>query len=172
MGRRASRGRGRRRAARCSATTRVADGALRFTPLFPFDPGRQYQVRFDPARRAGRGGRRGARRRGHRRTPGRRRHAVDRRRARLSERRRRAGEPAADVHRVLGADGTAERHRVHEAARRQRARRFPARSCRSTTSSGAPITRASPSFFDPGPREGRHPAEPADGPSARSPGAR
>jgi hypothetical protein len=31
----------------------VADGALRFTPLFPFDEGRQYQVRFDPARLPG-----------------------------------------------------------------------------------------------------------------------
>ncbi len=28
----------------------VADGALRFTPLFPFDPGRSYVVRFDPAK--------------------------------------------------------------------------------------------------------------------------
>ena len=28
----------------------VADGALRFTPLFPFDEGRRYQVRFDPSR--------------------------------------------------------------------------------------------------------------------------
>jgi hypothetical protein len=28
----------------------VADGALRFTPLYPLDPGRQYRVRFDPAR--------------------------------------------------------------------------------------------------------------------------
>jgi len=28
----------------------VAGGALRFTPLFPFDEGRQYQVRFDPSR--------------------------------------------------------------------------------------------------------------------------
>jgi hypothetical protein len=27
----------------------VADGALRFTPLFPFDPGRSYHVRFDPS---------------------------------------------------------------------------------------------------------------------------
>ena len=27
----------------------VADGAVRFTPLFPFDEGRRYQVRFDPA---------------------------------------------------------------------------------------------------------------------------
>src|SRR5688500_4430471 len=26
----------------------VADGALRFTPIFPFDEGRRYQVRFDP----------------------------------------------------------------------------------------------------------------------------
>jgi hypothetical protein len=26
----------------------VVDGALRFTPAFPFDPGRQYDVRFDP----------------------------------------------------------------------------------------------------------------------------
>ena len=29
---------------------RVADGALRFTPAFPFDPGRQYDVQFDPSR--------------------------------------------------------------------------------------------------------------------------
>ncbi len=28
---------------------RVADGALRFTPAFPFDPGRPYAVRVDPA---------------------------------------------------------------------------------------------------------------------------
>ena len=33
----------------------VADRALRFTPLFPFDEGRQYQVRFDPARVPGAG---------------------------------------------------------------------------------------------------------------------
>lgn len=33
----------------------VAEGALRFTPLFPFDPGRQYDVRFDPARLPGAG---------------------------------------------------------------------------------------------------------------------
>ena len=32
---------------------RVADGAVRFTPAFPFDPGRQYHVRFDPSRVAG-----------------------------------------------------------------------------------------------------------------------
>ena len=31
----------------------VADGALRFTPLFPFDEGRRYQVRFDPGRLPG-----------------------------------------------------------------------------------------------------------------------
>ena len=31
----------------------VADGAVRFTPLFPFDRGRQYQVRFEPARLPG-----------------------------------------------------------------------------------------------------------------------
>jgi len=31
----------------------VADGALRFTPLFPFDDGRRYQVRFDPGRLPG-----------------------------------------------------------------------------------------------------------------------
>ena len=34
----------------------VADGALRFTPLYPLDPGRQYRVRFDPARVPGVGG--------------------------------------------------------------------------------------------------------------------
>ena len=28
----------------------VIDGALRFTPVFPLDEGRQYEVRFDPAR--------------------------------------------------------------------------------------------------------------------------
>src|SRR5262245_37732571 len=28
----------------------VDDDALRFTPDFPFDPGRQYEVRFDPSR--------------------------------------------------------------------------------------------------------------------------
>ena len=31
----------------------VADGALRFTPIFPFDHGRRYQVRFDPGRLPG-----------------------------------------------------------------------------------------------------------------------
>ena len=34
----------------------IADGALRFTPLFPFDQGRQYHVRFEPARLSGAGG--------------------------------------------------------------------------------------------------------------------
>jgi len=33
----------------------IADDALRFTPLFPFDHGRPYQVRFDPARVPGAG---------------------------------------------------------------------------------------------------------------------
>ena len=37
-------------------TYSVADGALRFTPLYPLDPGRQYRVRFDPARLPGAGG--------------------------------------------------------------------------------------------------------------------
>jgi hypothetical protein len=31
----------------------VTEGALRFTPLFPFDEGRRYQVRFDPGRLPG-----------------------------------------------------------------------------------------------------------------------
>ncbi len=31
----------------------VLDGVVRFTPLFPFDPGRQYHVRFEPARLPG-----------------------------------------------------------------------------------------------------------------------
>jgi hypothetical protein len=31
----------------------VIDGVVRFTPLFPFDPGRQYHVRFEPARLPG-----------------------------------------------------------------------------------------------------------------------
>ena len=34
-------------------TYSVADDALRFTPLFPFDEGRRYQVRFDPGRLPG-----------------------------------------------------------------------------------------------------------------------
>ena len=38
----------------------VADGALRFTPLFPFDQGRQYQVRFEAARLPGGGSDAGA----------------------------------------------------------------------------------------------------------------
>ncbi len=33
----------------------VADGVVRFTPLFPFDPGRQYDVVFDPSRLPGAG---------------------------------------------------------------------------------------------------------------------
>jgi hypothetical protein len=33
----------------------VADGALRFTPAFPLDPGRRYDVRFDPSRVTGAG---------------------------------------------------------------------------------------------------------------------
>ena len=31
----------------------VIDGVVRFTPLFPLDPGRQYRVRFEPARLPG-----------------------------------------------------------------------------------------------------------------------
>jgi hypothetical protein len=31
----------------------VVRGTLRFTPAFPFDPGRQYEVRFDPSRAPG-----------------------------------------------------------------------------------------------------------------------
>jgi hypothetical protein len=37
-------------------TYSVAGGAVRFTPMYPLDPGRQYQVRFDPARLPGSGG--------------------------------------------------------------------------------------------------------------------
>jgi hypothetical protein len=33
----------------------VIDGAVRFTPLFPFDQGRQYHVRFEPSRLPGGG---------------------------------------------------------------------------------------------------------------------
>ena len=74
----------------------VAGGALRFTPPFPLDPGRPYQVRFDPARLPGAGD--STPRRSSRRVDaGRTRHADDRRDAGLSDRRRRAGEPAADV---------------------------------------------------------------------------
>jgi len=31
----------------------IAGGTIRFTPLFPFDPGRQYSVRFDPSTATG-----------------------------------------------------------------------------------------------------------------------
>ena len=48
--------RGGRRRAGMLGTYSVAGGALRFTPLFPLDPGRQYRVRFDPARLPGAGG--------------------------------------------------------------------------------------------------------------------
>jgi hypothetical protein len=34
-------------------TYAIADGTIRFTPLFPFDPGRQYEVRFDPSTAVG-----------------------------------------------------------------------------------------------------------------------
>src|SRR5262245_61667541 len=33
-------------------THSVSGDALRFTPLYPFDPGRQYHVRFEPAGRS------------------------------------------------------------------------------------------------------------------------
>lgn len=36
-------------------TYTVTDDAVRFTPAFPFDPGREYHVRFDPARVPGAG---------------------------------------------------------------------------------------------------------------------
>ncbi|MBI4264685.1 MAG: hypothetical protein HY657_09935 [Acidobacteria bacterium] len=36
-------------------TYAVTGSALRFTPAFPFDPGRQYEVRFDPSRVPGTG---------------------------------------------------------------------------------------------------------------------
>ena len=78
-------------------------------------------------------------------TPGVDRYPFDVRRARLSERRRGSGEPAPDVHRVLRPDGTQERRRVHLAAGSCRERRFLARCCRSTTSSGVRTTRGSPS---------------------------
>ncbi len=94
----------------------VADGALRFTPLFPFDQGRQYQVRFDAARLPG-GGADAAACSKRRSDVRRRRTSFDGRRARLPERRRGAREPAPDVRGVLGADGTQERCRVHLAAR-------------------------------------------------------
>jgi hypothetical protein len=38
----------------------VADGVLRFTPMFPFDDGREYDVRFDPSRLPGSGATPGA----------------------------------------------------------------------------------------------------------------
>ena len=92
-------------------------------------------------------------------------HAFDRGRARLSDERRRAGKPAAHVRRVLGTDGAAERHRAHEAARRAAARRsrgVPAARLRVLE----PRSHALHRILRPGPREGRHPAEPADGAGA------
>ena len=128
---------------RCSARTRRRRRAA-VHPAVPARSRPSVHVRFDPRASAGRPALR-ARLRSSPPSACRRTHTVafDRRRARLSDRRRGAGEPAADVRRVLGADGAAERHPAHEAARRRTAGRFRARSCRSTTSSGVPITRGS-----------------------------
>ena len=100
----------------------VTAQALRFTPLFPFDGGRSYQVRFDQARVDGEAAAHVA--------PLTATVGLPASTAVPStvvthvypERRRPAGKPAADVHRVLGADGTTKRHRARGAARRARQR--------------------------------------------------
>ena len=80
---------------------RVADGALRFTPAFPFDPGRPYAVRFDPAA----AGDPEAPIIATLALPASGATATTTVAAGLPERRDGAREPAADVHRVLRADG-------------------------------------------------------------------
>ena len=91
----------------------VTDSAITFTPLFPFDPGREYRVVFDPVAAsspASVGG-------GHRRRApsGRGDGADDRRDRGAPGGRRRARKSAARLHRVLGADGQRRRDRLREA---------------------------------------------------------
>ena len=98
-------------------TYSVTDSELRFTPQFELDAGRPYHRPIRSVASAGSGRRRRAchRRHCHRaRDP---RRAFNDRRARLSVWRCRARKPAADVCRVLGADGTPQRHPAHEVAR-------------------------------------------------------
>ena len=90
----------------------VTGRALSFTPLFPFDQGRQYHVRLDLSRVPGSEAWR-CRARDGRRTPGLHRGPIHRGRAGVPERRPGSREPAADVCRVLCTDGPQERRRVH-----------------------------------------------------------
>ncbi len=93
--------------------------------------------------------------------------AVDRRLAPLSERRRRTGQPVADVPALFCADGLAERVRLRHAPRRARPggrRRIPAARRRLLERGPHALHRVLRSR----PRQARHPAEPADGEGARS----
>ena len=132
-----------------------------FTPLYPFDPGGSYEVALRctpcPAVELAR-----ATLAGRPSDP----HALDRRRARLSERRHRPGQPAADVHRVLRADGPASRARTRHAARRPGPagrRSVPACRRRAVERRPHPLH----GVLRSGPSEARHPAQPRDGRVAR-----
>ncbi len=123
----------------------VADRALRFTPMFPFDEGRQYRRR--PRRRPAA---RGARQAPWRAQPiaavvGR--PAVARSPSTVVTHVYPSGDivPANQLRHVpalLGADGLAERLRLRHAARRSRPGSRRTRSCRSTRISGTTIARA------------------------------
>ncbi len=152
-----SRGRGGRRAGD-ARRLRVADGALRFTPLVSASMRAAVPGPLRPGRLPGAPADAGGVVEGAVGRPASATDAFHRRRARLSERRRGSGKPAADVHRVLGPDGPEERRRAHEAARRrgQRdSRRRPAARLRVLE----PRSHAVHGLLRSGPREERHPAE-------------
>ncbi len=90
---------------------------------------------------------------------------VHHRLARLPQRRNRAGEPAAHVSALLGADGLAQRLRLRQAARRPgrgSRGRVPAARRGLLERRSHPLHRVLRSR----PRQARHPPEPADGPGA------
>ena len=114
-GRRSSRRRSAPISRRCSASTRSTDGRVRFTPMFPLDPGRQYHVTFTPpgARADHRDGR--PARDGH--------DADDGGGAGVSDGGRRSRESAAALHPFLGADGHARAGSTTSTCSTSRARR-------------------------------------------------
>ena len=148
----------------------IADGAIRFTPMFPFDEGRQYDVVLDAGRLpavadtvpwrtqqltavVGTAG-------GRPRSPS----TVVTHIYPSGD--VSAGQSAPHVPAFLGADGLAERLRLRHAARRSRAgsrRRVP------SARRGLLERRSHPlhGVLRSGSRQARHPAEPADGPGAR-----
>ena len=78
---------------------RIADSRMRFTPMFPLDPGRAYHVTLHGARRSGADDRDGG-------AACPRSDADHGGVARVSERRYGAREPTAPLHSFLGADGS------------------------------------------------------------------